>query len=401
MEKLNALFPAKSAGFLSLPGVLLAAAAALLLATPSQSFSRPGEFGAESYNAPVQHSAFGGSGPMGSFSQRRSLASLSARAYEIDEIVVKGKRFDWGASERLRAQDEIRQWAQQQAIVARACFDARSTRRPAMEHAEVASGAYLRPSSRPSVVGAPGPPAPASVGESFFNGDVSGFSPGEIDARLQPVLDANAEWARQNTEQVSDITGEVARFVATDLAVGGTAGIVAKKAVKLSAREVLAAGAAGAAGAGEGGVVENIAERIVDGITMKIVGDAAYEAGHDVGGPQVVNARNGIMYGIHMNRETQLFQQQFAKELSDHVAREFVRLYQAEKARHRRQMQIVGKGHILYGEAMRSLSRQIYDAILGAISDSDQSDPAATSGSDQSDVGGRRRGGGGGLGTCR
>jgi len=144
--KLNALFPAKSAGFLSLPGVLLAAAAVLLLATPSQAFSRPGDFGAESYNAPLPHSSFSGTGPMGSFSQRRNLESLSVRAYEIEEIVVKGKRFDWEVSERLRAQDEIRQWAQRQAFVARACFDARSTRRPAID-LEVASGAYLRPSA--------------------------------------------------------------------------------------------------------------------------------------------------------------------------------------------------------------------------------------------------------------
>jgi len=74
--KLNALFPAKSAGFLSLPGVLLAAAAVLLLATPSQAFSRPGDFGAESYNAPLPHSSFSGTGPMGSFSQRRNLECL-------------------------------------------------------------------------------------------------------------------------------------------------------------------------------------------------------------------------------------------------------------------------------------------------------------------------------------
>jgi len=395
MKNLNALFPAKSAGFLSLPGVLLAATVALLFATPSQAFSRPGEFGAESYNAPVPHSAFGGSGPMGSFSQRRRLESLSVKAYEIDEIVVQGKRFDWGESERMRAQDEIRQWAQRQAFVARACFNARSTQRPAMEHAEVVSGAYLRPSGRPSVVGSPGPPAPASVGEPFLNGDVSGFSPGEIDARLQPVLEANAEWAKQNTEQVSDITGEVARFVATDLAVGGTAGIVAKKAIKLSARGVLAAGAAGAAGAGEGGMVETIAERIVNGITMRVVGDAVYEVGHDVGGPQVVNARNGMMYGIHMNRETQMFQQQFSKELSDHVAKEFVRLYQSAKASHQRTSQLIGESQILYVQAMHSLADQIYDAIMGAISDSDQSD------SDQSNAGGRRRSGGGGLETCR
>lgn len=152
MKKLNALFPVKSTGFFSLPGVLLAAAAALMLATPSQSFSRPGEFGADSYNAPVQHSAFSGSGPMGSFSQRRRLESLPSRAYEIDEIVVKGKRFDWGESERMRAQDEIRQWAQQQAFAARACFDARSTRHPAMRHAEIASGVYLRPSGSRSKV---------------------------------------------------------------------------------------------------------------------------------------------------------------------------------------------------------------------------------------------------------
>jgi len=393
MKNLNALFPAKSAGFLSLSSVLLTAAAALLFATPSQAFSRPGEFGAESYNAPVPHSAFGGSGPMGSFSQRRSMESLSVKAYEIDEIVVQGKRFDWGASERLRAQDEIRQWAQRQAFVAQACFNDRSTRRPAMEQSDVSFSAYLRPSGRPSVVGSPGPPAPASVGEPFLNGDVSGFSPSEIDARLQPVLEANAEWAKQNTEQVSDITGEVARFVATDLAVGGTAGIVAKKAIKLSARGVLAAGAtgaAGAAGAGEGGMVETIAERIVNGITMRVVGDAVYEVGHDVGGPQVVNARNGIMYGIHMNRETQMFQQQFSKELSDHVAKEFVRLYQSAKANHQRTSQLIGESQILYVQAMHSLADQIYDAILGAISDSDQSN-----------AGGRRRSGGGGLETCR
>jgi len=332
---------------------------------------------------------------MGSFSQRRRLESLSVKAYEIDEIVVQGKRFDWGG-ERAYARPRRDPAVGAAAGICRAGLFQRQV------HSAPCDGARrgcVRSLSAPlwQALGgrSPGPPAPASVGEPFLNGDVSGFSPGEIDARLQPVLEANAEWAKQNTEQVSDITGEVARFVATDLAVGGTAGIVAKKAIKLSARGVLAAGAAGAAGAGEGGMVETIAERIVNGITMRVVGDAVYEVGHDVGGPQVVNARNGMMYGIHMNRETQMFQQQFSKELSDHVAKEFVRLYQSAKASHQRTSQLIGESQILYVQAMHSLADQIYDAIMGAISDSDQSD------SDQSNAGGRRRSGGGGLETCR
>jgi len=361
-----------------------------LFSTPSQAFSRPGEFGAESYNAPVPHSAFGGSGPMGSFSQRRSLEILSAKAYEIDEIVVQGKRFDWGESERMRAQDEIRQWAQRQAFVARACLNARSTRRPAMEHADVSFGAYLRPSGRPSVVGSPGPPAPASVGEPLLSGDMQPFTRDEIYSAIQATMDENQEWAERNTERVSEITGEVTEFAVTNLMLGGTAGIVAKKGAQVTTKKAVQTAVSA------GLLNEGLAGRIADAVAMKAIGEMANAAGREEVGPMVVSARNGAVLATEMKIQADRMRAESLMVVCRIIAEEASRFYQEVKANHRRTSQLIGESHILYVQAMHSLADQIYDAIRSKISEQSEA-----SSNDQSNTKSRRRGGGGSLVTCR